>query len=186
MRNNQCIYEGSLVIRSASASKLFHSYVRRRKNGCLSVGSYKSRYGRIVFNATNMSELLVNAFSAVFVEDAPIAAQHQRFGDLLDKVYVSPENIKVLSGLNSSSAAGPDCLNPHLLTALSYALSLLFYLLFERFLDDGVLPNLRKTSIVAQLYKNYSRCDSLNYSLVSFTSVCCKVLERVIVSQVVD
>ena len=68
-------------------------------------------------NAADMSELLDNAFSAVFVENAPpVAAQHQSFAVVLDKVYVPSENVvKVLSVLNSSSAAGPDGLHPHLL-----------------------------------------------------------------------
>ena len=106
---------------------------------------------------------------------------------MLDKVYVSSEYVvKVLSGLNSSSAAGPDGFHPHLLKACSGALSLSFYLLFERSLDEGVVPNLWKTSVVAPLYKNGSRCEPLNYRPVSLTSVCCKVLERGIVFQVVD
>ena len=33
------------------------------------------------------------------------------------------------------------------------------------------------------LFKNGSRSDSLNYRPVTLTSVCCKVLERIIVSQ---
>ena len=118
--------------------------MRRRKKGCPSVGPLKSSYGRMVSNAADMSELLANAFSAVFVEDAPpIAAQYQSFAGELDKVYVSPENVvKVLSGLNSSSAAGLDGMHPHLLKACSGALSLPFYILFERVLDEVVLPNL--------------------------------------------
>ena len=96
--------------------KLFHSYVRRRKKGCQSVGPLKSSYGRVVSNAADMRELLANAFSAVFVENAhPVAAQHQSFAGVLDEVFVSPESVKVLSALNSSSAASPDGLHPHLL-----------------------------------------------------------------------
>ena len=51
-----------------------------------------------------------------------------------------------------------------------------------------MLPDLWKTFIIPPMYKNGSRyeCDKLNYRPVSHTSVCCKVLERVIVSQVVD
>ena len=48
-----------------------------------------------------------------------------------------------------------------------------------------MLPNLWKISIVAPLYKNCSSCDPLNYRPASLNSVCCRVLERVIVSQVV-
>ena len=106
---------------------------------------------------------------------------------MLDEVYVSPENVvKVLSGLNSSSDTGPDGLHPHLLMACSDALSLPFYLLFEKSLDERVLPNLWNISIVVPLYKNSSRCNPLNFHCVSLTSVCCKVLERVIVLQVVE
>ena len=77
-------------------------------------------------------------------------------------------------------------MHPHLLKACSAALSLPFYLIFERSVDEGVLPNLWKTSILAPLYNNDSRCATLNFRPVSLTSVCCKVLERASVSQVVD
>ena len=82
---------------------------------------------------------------------------------MLEEVFVSPESVKVLSALNSSSVAGPDDLHSHLLKARSAALSLPFYFLLERFIDEGILPNLWKTSIVAPLYKKGSRCDPLNY-----------------------
>ena len=53
---------------------------------------------------------------------------------------MSPESVvKVLSGLNSSSAAGSDGLHLHLLKACSEALSLPFHLLFKRSLDKGVI-----------------------------------------------
>ena len=80
-----------------------------------------------------MSELLDNAFSVEFVVGTPfITVQHQTFAGVLDEVHKSPENIiKVLSGLNSSSAAGPGGLHPHLLKACSAALSLPFYLLLK-------------------------------------------------------
>ena len=86
-----------MIERLVSASKLFHSYVRRKK-GCPSVSSLKSSDGRDVSNASDMSELLADAFSAAFVEGAPlITAQHQNFTGVLDEVCVSPENVEVLS-----------------------------------------------------------------------------------------
>ena len=83
-----------MVERLVSAPKLFYSYVRRRKKCCPSVGPLRSSYGKVVSNVADMIELLAYAFSAVFVEDAPpIAPQHQSFAGVLDKVYVSPENV---------------------------------------------------------------------------------------------
>ena len=57
------------------------------------------------------------------------------------------------------------------------------YLVYE----EVVLPNLRKTSIVVPLLKNGcgSRCEPLKYHPVSLIPVCCKVLEHIIVSQLV-
>ena len=93
--------------------------MKRRKEGCPFVGPLKSSYGRVVSNAVHMSEFLANAFSAVFVEGAPlVATQHQSFAGVLDEMFVSPESvIKVLSALSSSSDLGPDGLHPHLLNA---------------------------------------------------------------------
>ena len=78
VRGNQCRYEISIVDNLSSSPKVFHSYVRKGKKGCPSVGSLKLRFGEIVSGATDMSELLVEAFSAVFVEKVPQnAADHQ-------------------------------------------------------------------------------------------------------------
>ena len=71
-------------------------------------------------NASDISDLLAHAFSLVFVEGAPFSAQHQSFAGKLNEVALSTEIVvRVLAELNSSSAAGPDGLHPHLLKACS-------------------------------------------------------------------
>ena len=102
--------------------------------------------------------------------------------DVLSPVYVTG----LFSWSNGSFAVDPNGLHPHMLKEYSEALSLPLYLLFDRSLYKGVLPTPWKTSIVTPLFKNGNRCDPLNYHSVSLTSVCCKVLERVIVSQQVE
>ena len=102
---------------------------------------------------------------------------------MLDEAALSTEIVAdLLSRLKDSYADG---LHPHMLECLQ-ALSLRLYLLFARSLHEGALPTLWKISIVTPLFKNGNRCDPLNYRLVSLTSVCCKVLEQVIVSQLVN
>lgn len=54
-RCNQCQYESSIVGKLAMASKLFYTYIRKRKKSCSLAG------------ASEMSELLGDAFLAVFV-----------------------------------------------------------------------------------------------------------------------
>ena len=60
-RNNQFLYESSIVGRLVSAPKLFHSYIRR-KRGCPFIGPLRSEFRRVVSDASDMSELLADAF----------------------------------------------------------------------------------------------------------------------------
>ena len=90
-----------------------------------------------------------------------------------------------LSKLDSSSAAGPDGLHPYLLRC-NVSLSLGLFISYVKSLDEGLLPSLLKTAIKMPLFKNGSRCNRLNYRPVSLSSVCCKSLERIFVSQLTE
>ena len=178
VRNRQYQYESSMADRFFPAPKLFHSYIRRRKIGCPSVGLLRTADGEVKSTASEMSNLLANSFSAVFVTET--LQNHQRFGGMLENILLSPVAVGgVLSKLDSSSAAGPMvCIRACCNVALSWP----FYLLYVQSLDEGLLPSLWKTSIIVPLFKNEFRCNPLNYRPVSLTSVYCKSLERVIVS----
>ena len=78
-----------------------------------------SRIGEVVPGASEMRELQVYAFSTVFVEGVPPnAADNQVCAGVLDDVDLSLGVVAGLSsGLNSSSAAGPDGLHLHMLKA---------------------------------------------------------------------
>ena len=54
----------SMVERLTSADKLFHSYIRYED--CSSLGPLISEHGRIVSDASDMSNLLADAFSSSF------------------------------------------------------------------------------------------------------------------------
>ena len=161
---------------------------KEEKKSCPSVGPLRLECGEVVADALQMSEHFVDSFSSVFVRSTPvISGEHQRFGGVMGDVVVSPDLIaKVLSNLDGSSAAGPDGLHPHLLKACSVALLWPLFLLFFKSFEEGMLPTLWKTSVVAPLFKSGSRCNPLNYRPISLTSVCCKTMERVIGAQLVD
>ena len=165
VRERQCYYESSIVGRLASAPKLFHSYIRRRKIGCPSVGPLRSGNGEIVSTASEMCEMLVTSFSAVFVAETPRSIHdHQEFDGSFDDISLSPVAVvEALSRLDGSSAAGPDGLHSCMLKRCSVALSWPLYFLFVKFLEEGVLPRLWKTSVVVFLFKSGSRCNPLNY-----------------------
>jgi hypothetical protein len=135
-----------------------------------------------------MSETFADAFASVFVVDAPPnPAPNQVFhGGMPDPVVTHAQVLSVLLALDASSAMGPDGLHPKLLKSCAGALSEPLLILFQRSLICGVLPDLWLESIVIPLFKGKSRYDPLNYRPVSLTSVCCKSLEKIIVSGLVE
>ena len=58
--------------RFTESPKLFHSYIRNKKKGCLSVGPLRVAGGEYVDSPHVMSEAFVDAFASVFVADAPL------------------------------------------------------------------------------------------------------------------
>ena len=111
--------------------------------------------------ALEMSELLVDDFSSVFISGIPPDAEHQFCVGVMDDVLSSVAGR--LTELNGSSPAGLEGLYPYMIRACSKALSLPLYLLFVCSLNEGVLPTLWKTDIVAPLFKSGNRQDPLNY-----------------------
>lgn len=178
-------YEQYLMDRYSDCPKLFHSYVRRKKKGRLSVGPLSLPDGRLVDGAQDMSETFVQAFASVFVGVAPRnpAPGQMYFGLMPDIVLRREDVLDVLLALDASSAVGPDDIHPRLLKSCAVELSYPLTTIFKRSLQLGVLPSLWLTSLVVPLYKSKSRYSPLNYRPVSLTSVCCKSMERVIVSQ---
>ena len=135
------MYESSIVGRLVSAPKLFYSYIRR-KTGCPSVGPLRSGNGEVVSTASEMCEMLVTSFSAVFVAKTPSSIHNpQECDGTFDDVDLSPVAVvDVLPTLDCSLAAGPDGLHPCLLKYCSVAWSWPLYLLFVKSLEEEVLP----------------------------------------------
>ena len=54
------------------------------------------------------------------------------------------------------------------------------FIIFNKSLQLGILPNDWKLAEVTAIYKKGSKADRSNYRPVSLTSVCCKILESLI------
>ena len=75
-----------------------------------------------------------------------------------------------------------DFINTWILSTLATPL----HLIFVKFLRTGLVPAVWKMSLVVPLFKKSSHADPRNYRPVSLTSVCCKVMEKLVVLQLRD
>jgi len=85
-----------------------------------------------------------------------------------------------LDELKPGKSAGPDGLHPRVLIELKNEIKKPLALVFQKSLDEGRVPSSWKSAEVVPIYKKGPRQEPSNYRPVSLTSVCSKILERLI------
>ena len=179
---SQVAYERSLLTRMKENPKLFHSYIRHKKQFRSSVGPLRLPSGNLSDDPVEMAECFSSSFASVYNKAVLTnPAKHQTFQTDIDQMHVSISDVEqVLSNLDVNSAMGPDRLHPMLLRSCAAYLAYPFYVIFCRSLAEGVLPAHWKRSLVIPIFKKGLRYDALNYRPISLTSVPCKCLEKLI------
>ena len=104
----------------------------------------------------------------------------------IDGCYIStiditePDVLNLLRKLKSDKSPGPDNLHPRVLKECAAELARPLTLLFKTSMKDGTLPQAWKEANVTPIFKKGTRSDASNYRPVSLTSVCCKILEKLV------
>ena len=91
-------------------------------------------------------------------------------------------NLLLKSDLNKS--AGPDNIHGAFLKHTAFETAPLLTHLFNQSLRNGVVPVSWKQANITPIFKKGDKTDPGNYRPVSLTSLVCKALERVLVSQI--
>ena len=170
------------------APKVFHSYIRERKKGCPAVGPLKDADGTLVHNSYEISELFRKAFISVYVPDTPSSpCPYQQASTTMGELSVNCGSVlEVLLSLDGSSSPGIDGVHPMLLKSCAHAVVVPLTLIFQRSLTRAELPYLWKVSKVSPIFKSGTKYCPLNYRPVSLTSVCCKVMERLLAGHITE
>ena len=92
----------------------------------------------------------------------------------------------LLKQVDPYKATGPDGIPPRLLKEIANELSPSLTLVFNASLQQGKLPDDWKKAVVTPLFKKGNHNDPANYRPISLTSVCCKLLERIIHSNIMS
>ena len=94
--------------------------------------------------------------------------------------------IKLLKDLNPNKSPGPDNLGPRVLKELAEDIAPILLMIFWRSLNTGEVPEDWCTANVTPVYKKGQKYQAENYRLISLTSVCCKIMDHVIASQIMN
>lgn len=98
-------------------------------------------------------------------------------------ISVTDEGVrKLLEGLKTSKAAGPDNIHPRVLKEAASEISPILRHIFQKSLDSGQIPTDWRIANICPLYKKGDRSCPTNYRPISLTSIVCKVLEHIVCS----
>nr|VZI12352.1 unnamed protein product [Spirometra erinaceieuropaei] len=82
--------------------------------------------------------------------------------------------------LNESKSPGPDDIPPKLLKEFAAELAKPLSMLFQASFEAGGLPDDWKSARITPLHKGGSKASANNYRPISLTSICCKLMEKII------
>lgn len=93
---------------------------------------------------------------------------------------------KLLLNINTAKAIGPDQIQNQALKIAADELAPVLQFIFQQSLHSGELPLDWRSANIAPLFKKGSAVDPANYRLISLTCTCCKLLEHIIDSQIMN
>jgi len=101
----------------------------------------------------------------------------------LDSVNFTPDNVySAMQKLKLGGSSGPDGFSPQLYKKLAGSLAEPMSLVFTSFMSVGQIPREWAHAIVTPVYKCGSASSRSNYRPISLTCVASKIMERVVVS----
>ena len=171
-----------------SAPRLFHSYIRRQKIGCPSVGPIRLSSGDWATTPAAISEELAKTFASVFrTNHLAQMYPHQDLAVTMQPFTILREEVeKKIRRLDGSKSSDPDGIHPLMLKSCAHEVSWPLYLIFCKSFSTGEVPEQWKKSIVVPIFKGGSRSDPTKYRPISLTSLCCRTMERLVAAHIVD
>jgi len=91
-----------------------------------------------------------------------------------------------VTGLNPNKAQSPDEISPLLLKELHTEIASILTIIFQRSLDTGIVLKDWKHAIITQTFKKGPKSKSINYRPISPTCIASKLMEHIIVSNMMD
>ena len=167
--------------------KRFWHYVKSKRQDNVGIGALKNQANDMVTDSTEKAEILNKQFKSVFtVEDTSTVpdkgtSPYPSIPDI-NVTLNGVRNLLLKSDLNKS--AGPDNIHAAFLKHTAFETAPLFTHLFQQSLRKGIVPASWKQANVSPIYKKGDKTDPGNYRPVSLTSLVCKTLEHILVSQI--
>ena len=171
--------------------KRFWSFIKNRRRDACGIAALWNGT-QLVSSAQDKAEVLSNQYKSVFTREPTLPSSNppkvpgKELPDVPSLVINSDGVLKILMKLSPHKAPGPDGIHPFILQKCAPAIAPVLAKIFNQSLIQGRIPKDWTRANVTAIFKKGSRTDPANYRPVSLTSICCKVMEHVIYSHVIN
>lgn len=166
--------------------KRFWSFIKSlRKDNC-GVAPLKEN-GKMHADPKDKSNILNRQYESTFTREgtSSIPSPTGEPCQSMPEITVTREGVtKLLNKINPKKACGPDMIPARILKDMADELSPLLTVIFQRSFKCGTVPDDWKSANVTVIFKKGDRFKARNYRPVSLTSLCCKVQEHIITSNI--
>ena len=175
-----------------TSPKQFWAYVNSRTKTRKMIPALTKDDGSIANTAKEKAETLNIFFSSVFTkEDTNNIPKNNSvapfLGNPLDKFEITFEMVlKKLQELKPDKSPGPDGWHPIYLKNVADLISLPLSIVFQKSLNEGILPSDWLKACVTAIYKKGQKDLPDNYRPVSITSIICKLMESIVRDKIVE
>ena len=169
--------------------KKFWSFVKSKKQEASGVAPLRNLDGLVHSDPETKANILNNQFMSVFTREDTntIPDKGPSPYSAMPHIVVGQNGVeKLLKNLNAHKATGPDSISTRLLKELATELAPALTFIFQTSLDSGIVPHDWRMAHVVPVFKKGDKCSAANYRPVSLTSVCSKVMEHILHSQIMN
>ena len=170
---------------SEDGNKGLWRYVKNQKKSSSGVGTLAAN-GKAGITPIEKAQMLNDQFTSVFTQD-----QADTTPDLgpspfpqMAKISIAEDGVcSLLSKQNPKKASGADNIPAIILKNCAAEISPMLTTIIQQSLDTGDVPGDWRKATVSPVFKKGDRANPENYRPISLTSICCKIFENIIVSE---
>ena len=176
--------ERKIAKESMTNPKGFWKYVKSKLGKSQGMGDLRDENGEQISDNIGKADLLNNFFSSTFTTEdlnSIPSGEQKCFTSFVSDIEISESEVKkLLQNLDPAKSPGVDNIHPRILKEAAENLSFPLTHLFNLSLKTGEIPEEWKSANITPLHKKGQKDDPKNYRPVSLTSICCKILEKII------
>ena len=190
VRKSRREFEANIAKECKTNSKGVWNYIKKQRKSGNAMPDLKRKDGSYTTNDEEAAEALSEQYYETFTKEdttnLPDIAMKPLETDPLTNINISRERIlKVIQNLKTNKSPGIDKIHPRVLKEVAEVISHPITLIYEKSLEESELPRQWKDAEITPIYKKEARNLPKNYRPVSLTSIICKILEKLIVEDIV-